>query len=566
MKTKNNMTAILIRLLIAWIIISLVIFPNLNLLKGIFFVNGHFSFRAAEKVFQSARAIKSIKNSFILAFSMIITVNVVGTLVVLLTEYWDIKGAKILKLGYMSSLVYGGVVLATGYKFVYGSHGYVTKLLLYYFPNVNKNWFTGFGAVLFIMTFACTSNHVMFLTNAVRSIDYHIIEAARNMGAKPFYLLRRVVFPRLIPTLFALTILTFLTGLSAVSAPLIVGGVDFQTINPMIITFAKSTSSRDLAAFLASLLGLATIVLLLFMNYMEKGGNYISVSKTKAKLKKQKIESKFANVVLHMIAYLLFVIYMLPVSLIVIFSFSDSLAIKTAKLSWQSFTLENYAQLFTSSSAFSPYLVSFTYSLCAALGVTILAIVIARIVRKARYKFDFIFEYAALIPWILPSTLIALGFLFTFNTAQILVFNKVLVGTFVIMLLAYIVVKLPFSYRMIRAIFFSIDDNLEEASQSMGASTFYTMTRVIIPFILPTVLSVMVLNFNSLLSDYDLSVFLYHPLLQPLGIVIKAASDETASLNAQAMTFVYTVILMLVSTLALYVTYRIQSREKKSKG
>lgn len=27
----------------------------------------------------------------------------------------------------------------------------------------------------------------MFLTNAVRSVDYHTIEAARNMGAKPLY-------------------------------------------------------------------------------------------------------------------------------------------------------------------------------------------------------------------------------------------------------------------------------------------------------------------------------------------------------------------------------------------
>ncbi|NON98933.1 ABC transporter permease subunit, partial [Klebsiella pneumoniae] len=94
--------------------------------------------------------------------------------------------------------------------------------------------------------------------------------------------------------------------------------------------------------------------------------------------------------------------------------------------------------------------------------------------------------------------------------------------------------KLPFAYRMIRAVFFSIDNDMEEAARSMGASSFYTMVRVIIPYILPVVLSVVVLNFNSLLSDYDLSVFLYHPLFQPLGIVIKQSTDETATLNAQA--------------------------------
>jgi iron(III) transport system permease protein len=85
------------------------------------------------------------------------------------------------------------------------------------------------------------------------------------------------------------------------------------------------------------------------------------------------------------------------------------------------------------------------------------------------------------------------------------------------------------------------------------------MLQVILPVIMPAVASVIVLNFNSLLSDYDLSVFLYHPLYQPLGIVMKAASDETATVNAQSMSFVYAVVLMIISALALYFT----QREKK---
>lgn len=86
----------------------------------------------------------------------------------------------------------------------------------------------------------------------------------------------------------------------------------------------------------------------------------------------------------------------------------------------------------------------------------------------------------------------------------------------------------------------------------MGAKPFYTMRKVILPIIMPVVLSVVVLNFNGLLSEYDLSVFLYHPLFQPLGIVIKLATDETATTDAQAMAFVYTVILMIISTIALW--------------
>ncbi len=64
----------------------------------------------------------------------------------------------------------------------------------------------------------------------------------------------------------------------------------------MIITFAKSSFSREVAAFLAVLLGIATMILLAVFSRIEKGGNYISVSKTKAKLKKQKISNPVFNV------------------------------------------------------------------------------------------------------------------------------------------------------------------------------------------------------------------------------------------------------------------------------
>ncbi len=138
-----------------------------------------------------------------LALCLVITVNVVGISIVLLTEYFDIKGAKILRLGYMTTLIYSGVALVTGYMFLYASDGIITTQLKDAFPNINVNWFTGFNAVLFTMTFACTSNHALFLRNAIRGIDYNTVEAARNMGAKPFKGALKVVFPTLLPTLFA---------------------------------------------------------------------------------------------------------------------------------------------------------------------------------------------------------------------------------------------------------------------------------------------------------------------------------------------------------------------------
>lgn len=547
-----NIPGLILKLFLIWFIFSFLVFPNVNLLLKVFVKDGHFSLDAIHKIMKSTRAINSLKNSFLLAVASVVTVNVSGILIVLFTEYFDIKGSKILSLGFMTTLIYGGVVLVTGYKFVYGETGIVTKVLMQFFPNMDPQWFVGFGAVLFIITFSGTSNHMMFLTNAVRNLDYHTIEAAKNMGASQGTILFKIVLPTMKPTIFAITILTFIAALSTMSGPLIVGGPDFQTINPMIKTFANMTGSRDIAALLAIILGIATSILLFIMQKIEKKGNYISISKTKAKMTKQKIENPVLNVIAHIVAYVMFVIYMLPIINVLVFSFTDGMTIKTGQIRKDSFTLENYAKLFRSSTAYKPYLVSILYSFVAALTVAVICIAVARIVTKLKHKWDKLYEPLILIPWLLPSTMIALGLMMTYDEARWNLANKVLVATPVIMLIAYMIIKLPFSYRMIRAAFIGLDGNMEEAAQVMGAKPFYTMRKVILPIIMPVVLSVVVLNFNGLLSEYDLSVFLYHPLFQPLGIVIKLATDETATTDAQAMAFVYTVILMIISTIALW--------------
>lgn len=541
--------------LIVWFVAAFLIYPNLNIYYQIFFKDGSFSLEAVEKLLSSKRAMTSLYNSFLLAVSLVVTVNAVGVTLVLLTEYFAIKGAKILRLGYFTTLVYGGVVLVSGYKFVYGETGFMTNVLTSWFPGFDAGWFHGYWAVLFVMTFACTSNHVLFLGNALRKIDFQTIEAARNMGASPFYTLWRVVLPVLKPTLFALTILTFLTGLAATSAPLILGGAEFQTITPMILTFSKSMTSRDLAALLALVLGLATLILLTVMIRLEHRGNFMSVSKVKSELLKQKIESRLGNIIAHTLAYLLFLVYIIPVVLIVVFSFTDARSIATATLSRDSFTLDNYVLVFSSMSAFKPYLVSIAYAAAASAAVVALALAASRILHKYKNKWALALEYALLIPWMLPATLIAIGLIVTFNEPRLIIGNSVLVGTVWMLFLGYVIVHIPFTLRMVKASFFSLDASLEDAAGNLGARPFYTFRRVVLPIILPSTLAVLALNFNNTLADYDLTVFLYHPLYQPLGIVIKNSTDAQALADTRALSLVYSVVLMVMSAITLYFVY-----------
>lgn len=563
--TPEKLWGIAIFAFFAWFIFSFLVFPNLNTVVSVFYQDGHFTTEVFTKLLNSEKAMRSLRNSLILAPTLSLTVGFIGISLVLITEYFDIKGANILRLGYMTTLIYGGIILVSGYKFIYGKTGILTSLFVKIFPNFPIDWFEGYWAVLFVMTFACTSNHMIFLRNAMRSVDFQTVEAAQNMGASQFRILTKVVLPVLTPSLMAVTILTFITGLSATSAPLLVGGQDFQTITPMILTFANNMSSRPLAALLALFLGVATILLLTVMIQIEKRGHYMSVSKVKTTIVKQKIRNPILNVLAHVYAYFLFLIYVIPVTLVVLFSFTDSATIASKKLTLSSFTIQNYIAIFQKASSYKPFVVSICYSAIAASVAAIIVLVACRIIQKRKDRLGGALEYGLLIPWLLPTTLMALGLITTYNTPRVWMFNKVLTGTSVIMLIGYIIIKIPFTLRMTKAAFFSLDDSLEDAARNMGAKPFYTFIRVQLPIILPTVLAIFALNFNGLLGDYDMSVFMYHPLKQPLGVYIKSLTDAESNADNAALTFVYAVLMMIISALVMYLVYGRGNKVDKGK-
>ena len=533
-------------------------------------------------------------NSLKLAVCLVVTVNVVGVSIVLLTEYFDIKGAKILRMGYMTTLIYSGVALVTGYLFLYDSDGILTTLLVNAFPGINPNWFSGFNAVLFTMTFACTSNHMLFLRNAIRGIDYNTVEAARNMGAKPFKVLWKVVFPTLIPTMFSLTVMTFITGLCAMSAPTLLG---YDSINPEIVRLAGSSTADEAfpqarAALLSVILAMFTIVLLTILSSYERKGHYLSVSKTKAKLQKQKITNPAANILAHVYAYILFIIYMIPVVMIIIFSFQTYGAIRMKKLDVTNWTLINFfgsadyqyltsrgtyktrkgsiSGLFANEATLGGIKLSFVLSaIAAALACVIVVVACNYIFKNRNKKSGTVLEYSLLLPWLLPTILICYSYRVYFNSEDVWYVggSNLYYGEHVrlLIILAYTVVKLPFSLRMIKAAFYAIDEELEDAAKNLGASGLATFLKVKLPIILPSVLAVFALNFNALFTEYDMSATFASSYGTSYAMVIQSMCAEEGlygyNVNASGRRCASTVFIMIVSGIILYLVYGVGARD-----
>ena len=539
--------------LFAYFFFGFMLMPCLNTLTSIFNATNAAGERdplAVIRFFFAGNMGRYVWNSLKLAICLVITVNVVGVSIVLLTEYFDIKGANILRLGYMTTMIYSGVALVTGYLFLYASDGILTTALAEAFPNFNTSWFSGFNAVLFTMTFACTSNHALFLRNAIRGIDYNTVEAARNMGAKPFKVLWKVVFPTLVPTMFSLTVMTFITGLCAMSAPTLLG---YDSINPEIVRLAGSSVADESfpqarAALLSIILAMFTIVLLTVLSAYERKGHYLSVSKTKAKLQKQKITNPVWNAVAHVYAYVLFVIYMIPVVMIVLFSFQTYGAIRMKKLDLSNWTLVNFfgtqdyqyltsrgtykvregsiSGLFANEATLGGIKMSFELSVIAAALACLIVVIACNYIFKNRgKKSGVVLEYCLLFPW-----------------------------------------------------FYAIDNELEDAARNMGASGIMTFLKVKLPIILPSVLAVFALNFNALFTEYDMSATFASSYGTSYAMVIQSMCREEGlygyNVNASGRRCASTVFIMLLSGLILYLVYgvgardlgeRLEARERRSR-
>ena len=594
---KRTVPKIIGFLLYAYLFFGFMLIPCFNTLASVFTTvkpDGTRDPWAVIRFFFAGNMGRYVLNSLKLAVCLVVTVNIVGISIVLLTEYFDIKGARILRLGYMTTMIYSGVALVTGYLFLYDSDGIITTQLVKLFPNMNKNWFSGFRAVLFTMTFACTSNHALFLRNAIRGIDYNTVEAARNMGAGPFKVLLKVVFPTLIPTLFSLTVMTFITGLCAMSAPTLLG---YDSINPEIVRLAGSSAADEAfpqarAALLSVMLAIFTIVLLTVLTAYESKGHYLSVSKTKAKLVKQKINSRLGNILAHIYAYVLFVIYMTPVVMIILFSFQTYKAIRMKQLDLTSWTMLNFfgsrdyeyltnrgtyklrknaiSGLFSNEATLGGIKLSFIMSVIAAALACIIVVVACNYIFKNRKRMSGkALEYTLLFPWLLPTILICYSYRTFFNSESVFyVGGKNLYyaqNVRLLIVMAYTVTKLPFSLRMIKASFYTIDEELEEAARNLGSSAVRTFLKVKLPIILSSVLAVFALNFNALFTEYDMSATFASSYGTTYAMVIQSMCAEEGmygyNINASGRRCASTVFIMLVSGLILYLVYGVGSRD-----
>ena len=225
----------------------------------------------------------------------------------------------------------------------------------------------------------------------------------------------------------------------------------------------------------------------------------------------------------NLVIALVFIFLFLPIFVLVLFSFNTS----ELNIVFEGFTLHWYKDLFFNRSL----LEALFNTLIVAITSTVISTVIGTISAYGLYKYDFkgkkIINELLYVPIVLPEIVLGIALLSVYTLM------KLELGMFTL-ILAHISFSIPFVIISVRSVLSSMDPNLEKAASDLGASDITTFFKVILPSLLPGVMSGAQLAFSLSLDDVVISYFTAGPGSNtlPLHIYSIIKTGVTPDVNA----------------------------------
>ncbi len=164
-------------------------------------------------------------------------------------------------------LFIGNAVRAAGWMVAFGNKGLVNASLmgLGALSQPLEIMFTE-GAVIIGITAVNLPFMVLTLQSVIEGINRSLEEAAFNLGATPWRMAQRVLFPLAMPGLLAGTILTFILAMNAYATPVLLGGPRFQMMGPLVYNQFVQQNNWPFGGAIAFILMAGTLVLTLVAN------------------------------------------------------------------------------------------------------------------------------------------------------------------------------------------------------------------------------------------------------------------------------------------------------------
>ncbi len=544
-----------ILMLICWVFLGLfLIWPVALVLAGAFMevqADGTkvFTWQYIAGVFQDPVLRDSILNSLLLATVVTFVTILMAMPLSLLTTRYEFRGKKIIENLLLLPIVLPPFVGAIGLRHLFGRFGGINSLLI----NLGLvdsadpiDFFGGarFWGVVFIEALHLYPIIYLNLVAVMSNLDPALEQAAEMMGASRWMRLRRIVLPLSLPGLFAGGTIVFIWSFTELGTPLM---FDFYRVAPVQIMWGvndMAVSPRPYALVVVMLL------LTVFLYFLGKYyfGRAAWTAPTRAMTQR----------VLKPLTGAKALAAAIPFGLLLVFAVLPHLGVIIASLSppgaWYRSTLPEQLTLAHYSGAVANPLVansiqnSIMYATVATLVDIVLGIMIAYLVVRAKPAGAKLLDAMSMMPLAIPGLVMAFGYvamslrwpmpeLATFFSTHNMPWPASLCqitgkapNPALFLVIAYAVRRLPFIVRSASAGLEQVPVELEDAAKNLGGSSPYTLRRIVLPLIIPSLIAGALLTFSFAMLEVSDSLILaqaesYFPITKAIYTLFKRLGD-----------------------------------------
>lgn len=464
--------------------------------------------------------LRAVGNTVLLGVAVTLTCTAVGVPLAYIAARHSFPGKALIAILPLTTLIVPEVIAAQTWLMMLGNNGLLTRTLAEW--GLGLPSFYGWFGLITVMTFIYYTYIYIGTLAAIRAFDVQLEEAARSLGTSPALSRWKVMVPVVLPAILAsaLLVFTLVVGNFAVATIL---GHKVELLSVMTYQTFVSEVGADpvMQSTLASVsIGIVAIVLFIQRRVLARGRFEITLGRG---AKPEPLRGLSA-LLLAGTAGLIVIISLLPLATVVAGAFTRA---RGPVMRWGEWTTANLERVLVN--APDPIINTLIFAGIATVTSILFSMAVSYLVVKKRNILTPAIDYLTALPLALSGTVIGIGLVISFNTGWLS-----LTGTAAIIVLAYVIRRLPFGIRNASSTLYNVPNSIEEASISLGVPPLRSFANVVLPLMIPSIAAAAVLVWTTTVAELSASVVVYSGGRETLPIQIFRLIDSGLMAQASA--------------------------------
>lgn len=480
--------------------------------------------------FSKAYYYRTLSHSLITSGLSTVFAVLIGVPLAYITSRYHIYGKKVLNMLIIMSLMSPPFIGAYSWIMLLGRNGVITNLFAKIGITVPTIY--GFGGIILVFSLKFFPYVYLYVSGALSSIDHSLEEAAENLGSSKLRRILTITFPVIMPTLAAGAVMVFMSSLADFGTPMLIG--EGYKVLPVLVYeeyMSEMGGNANMAGALSVIIILCSTAVLLIQRYIVSRKNYIMTSMRPPVVQEV---SKGKKILLTAVCMLVAFIAFLPQIVVVATSF-----VKTrGPIFVKGFSIESYEKIFYKLS--TNITNTFTFSIIAIIIIVIFGMLLSYLVVKKKSKISGVLDIMIMFPYVIPGAVLGISMLVAFNKPPLM-----LSGTAAIMIISYVIRKMPYTIRSSSALLYQIEPSIEEASINLGVSPMRTFFKITARLMAPGVLSGAILSWITTINELSSSIMLYSGKTATISVAIYTEVVRSSFGTAAALASILTIATIL---------------------